>query len=262
MKDSGGLKLASKKMISVWLLTFVFAVVLCGAASAATPSHSTSGKVVSASGSQVHITIYSVTPVTARKQKIYVENSAKNLGSTTSHAFFAKYYLVPTKTLLKSKIYLGQQFFPSMLRGNYDKVISSFVVPSNMGYGAFYVAAVVDKTQISFSNTKTLIYPKEIDAGTRVVKTYGKFTWNTFTTAKNDVLSYSQFYNPNIGHFMKQKTTIAKYTGTGGFNLYMYIAPKLTGKDNYWTGIGAALTPVQYYWNIFRPDMVLNGPSH
>lgn len=254
--------MTNKRKMSIWLLALVFAVLLCGAASAAAPKHSDTGKTVSASGSQVSMTVYSITPVTAKGQKFYVENSAKNLGNTTSKAFFAKYYLVPTKTLLKSKIYLGQQFFPSMLRGNYDKVVSQFTVPYNMAAGSYYVAAVIDKTQIGFSTTKTLVWPKEIDSGTTNVPTYGKFTWNTFTTSTNDVLSYSQFYNPNIGHFMKQKTTLAKYTGTGGFNMYMYIVPKITGTDNYWTGFETAFNAVQYYWHVFRPDMIQNGPSH
>ena len=151
-----------KRMLLISLVTLVLAFILCGAVAAAVPTEVATTKTVSAY-TNMTVTIYSTTPVTAKGEKLYVENSVKNLGSTTSKAFYTKYYLVPTKTLLGSKIYLGKQFFPSMLEGNYDKVVSSFTVTNNMSAGSYYVAAVIDKTQIAYSTTKTLVYPKKID---------------------------------------------------------------------------------------------------
>jgi len=249
-----------KSMFVISLVTLVFAVILCGAVAAAAPTEVAATKTVSAY-TNMTVTIYSTTQVTAKGEKLYVENSVKNLGSTTSKAFYTKYYLVPTKTLLGSKIYLGKQFFPSMLEGNYDKVVSSFTVTNNMSAGSYYVAAVIDKTQIAYSPTKTLVYPKKIDSGFTNVKTYGQYKWSTYQTGINkDVISYAQFYNPNIAHMMKQKTVIAKYIGTGGYTLYMYLEPKLTGHSNWWNGMGIEMTALQYYWNIFRPDMIESGP--
>lgn len=51
-----------------------------------------------------------------------------------------------------------------MLEGNYNKVVSSFTVTNNMSAGSYYVAAIIDKKQIAYSTTKTLVYPKNIDS--------------------------------------------------------------------------------------------------
>lgn len=246
-----------KRKILILLCTFVFAVVLCGAASAATTDQSVAGKSVSATAhNDVYIIIYSVTPITAKGQKISINNSAKNLADTTSSAFYAKYYLVPKKSL-SNKIYLGQYKFPQLNEGFYDREVVTFTVPKTMKDGFYYVAAVADSTHIAYSSTRTVVYPKKIDSGVSRVNTYGKFVWNTYLTRNNNIISYSWFYNPNIKHTMQQRTILGKYQV--GF-LYMAMTPKLTGHSNYWSFFASSLSPLNYYKYYFKPDMVKNGP--
>jgi hypothetical protein len=247
-----------KRKILILLCTFVFAVVLCGAASAATTHQSVTSNSVSASAqNQVYITIYSNTPVTAKGQKISINNSAKNLGSSTSNAFYAKYYLVPKKSM-EARIYIGQKYFPSLLEGNYDREYVTFTLPTTMKDGSYYVAAVAG-THVTYSTFKTMVYPKKVDSGVSRVKTYGKFVWSTYLTRNNNIVSYSWFYNPNTKQKMQQLNAIGKYKV--GF-LYLFVTPKITGQSNYWTYFASNLSPLNYYLNYFKPDMIKNGPNH
>lgn len=75
----------TRKLI-ISLFTLVFAVVLCGTVAAATPTEAETTKTVLAYINMT-VTIYSTTHVTAKGEKLYVENSVKNLGSNTSKAF-------------------------------------------------------------------------------------------------------------------------------------------------------------------------------
>jgi len=255
--------LDNKKVI-LSLVTLVFAVILCGAGSAATPGQSTTHKTIAASHSNnVTIVIHNVSQTTARGAKIYVNSSAKNLAKTSSSSFYAKYYLVSKKTLKDSKIFLGTQYFNALHPGNYDNVATSFTVPKNINLGYYYVAAVADKNHVSFANDKTVVYPKEIDSGVVNVKTYGEYRWHTYLMANKTVIIYSRFYNPNIKAMMKQSTQIGSYTETHQKNLlYWYIVPKLSGKDNYFTILYSINTPENYYKYIFKPIMIKEGPNH
>ena len=253
-----------KKKIMLSLVTLVFAVILCGAGSAATPGQSTTHKTISAShANDVAVIINAVTHTTAKGEKLYVNSSAKNLAKTSSSSFYAKYYLVSKKTLKNSKIFLGSHYFNALHPGNYDNMVSTFTVPKNIQIGSYYVAAVVDKNHVSFSNDNTVVYPKEIDSGVVNVKTYGAYKWHTYLMADKSVIIYSQFYNPNIKHMMKQTTQIGSFTQTHQKNLlFWYILPKLTGKDGYYTITYSINTPENYYKYIYEPMMLKEGPNH
>jgi hypothetical protein len=250
-----------KRKVMLSLVTLVFAVILCGAGSAATPGQSTIHKTISTNSQNVGIVVHSTSATTARGQLIYVNSSAKNMGKTSSGSFYAKYYLVSKKTLKNSKIFLGTQYFNSLHPGNYDNMISSFAVPKSMGTGYYYVAAVVDKNHVSFAKDRTAVYSKEIDSGVVTVKTYGQYKWHTYLMPNKNVMIYSQFYNPNIGHVMKQTTEIGYYTQEKNV-LFWSITPKLSGKDDYWTCYGSISTPENYYKYIFKPIMIKEGPNH
>lgn len=249
----------NKKKVMVSLVTLVFAVILCGAGSAATPGQSVVGKNVITHSNNVAITINGISPTTARGHHIYVKTTTKNLAKTTSKAFNTKYYLVTKKSLSNSKIYLGTQYFNAIKAGKASTVTSSFLIPQNTNLKAFYVAAVTDKNHVSYSSDQTRVYPKEIDSGVVNVKTYGQFKWHTYLTANKTVVSYSQFYNPQIKKVVKQTTQIAFYQK--GL-LYMYIVPKISGKDDYWTILPSTLSAENYYKNVFKPNMIKNGPNH
>lgn len=253
-----------KKKIMLSLVTLVFAVILCGAGSAATPGQSTTHKTVIATHhNDVTIAINGVSPTTARGAKLFVNNTAKNLAKTSSKSFNVQYYLVSKKTMKNSKIFLGTHHFTGLNPGKYNTVVSSFTVPKNIKLGYYYLAAVVDKNHVSFAKDKTVVYPKEIDSGVVNVKKYGEYKWHTYLKSDKNVIIYSSFYNPNIGSKMNQTTQIGYYTASKQKNiLYWYITPKLSGKDDYFTIIYSLETPENYYKHIYKPIMIKEGPNH
>jgi hypothetical protein len=250
-----------KRKVMLSLVTLVFAVILCGAGSAATPGQATVHKTISTNTQNVGIVIHSTSATTAKGQLIYVNSTAKNMGKTSSGSFYAKYYLVSKKTLKNSKIFLGTQYYNAMHPGNYDNVISSFAVPKSMGTGYYYVAAVVDKKHVIFADDRTAVYSKQIDSGVVTVKTYGQYKWHTYLMPNKNVMICSQFYNPRIGHVMKQTTEIGYYTKQKNV-LFWSITPTLSGSGGYWTCYGSISSPENYYKYLFKPVMIKEGPNH
>jgi len=253
-----------KKKIMLSLVTLVFAVILCGAGSAATPGQLNTHKtIVATHHNDVTLVINGVSSATARDAKIFVNNSAKNLAKTSSTSFNVQYYLVSKKTMKNSKVFLGTHHFTGLNPGKYNNVVSSFTVPKNIKLGYYYLAAVMDKNHVSYSNGKTIVYPKEIDSGAVNVKKYGEYKWHTYLRTDKNVIIYSSFYNPNIGTKMNQVTQIGYFTASKQKNvLYWLITPKLTGKDSYLAIIYSVRTPENYYKFVYKPIMIKEGPNH
>jgi len=251
--------MAEKKTIYIMLFTLVLAVFLCGAVSAAPVSAATTGKTLTTFQSN-NITVIGLeaSKATAKGNSMNVVTTIKNQGKTASTGTYVYLYLVPTKTLNGAHTYIGKQYVSSMQAGTTKTLENSFIVPYSTETGAYYVAAKYT-TGHAFTTSKTNVYYQKIDSGTVYLKTYGKFVWASYLTQNHTVASYTKFYNPNIKANMNQFTRI----GQGGTNfLFMYIIPKLTGQSNYYTIFGSSLTPLQYYLNIFKPDMIKNGPNH
>jgi|GEM_PF-3441865 len=252
------------KKIILSLVTLVFAVILCGAGSAATPGQSTTHKTIGAThNNDVTVVINSISPTTARSAKIFVNNTAKNLAKTSSKSFYVDYYFVSKKTTKNSKVFLGTRYFSSLSPGKTHNMVNGFIVPKNIKLGSYYIAAVTANKHVSYSNGKTIVYPKEIDSGVVNVKKYGAYKWHTYLTNNKSIIIYSSFYNPNIKAKMSQTTEIGYFTASKQKNiLYTYITPKLTGKDDYYSITYSVKTPENYYKFVYKPIMIKEGPNH
>ena len=242
----------------------MFAVILCGAGSAATPGQSTTHKTIGAThNNDVTLVINSIYNTTARSAKLFVNNTAKNLAKTSSKSFYVDYYLVSKKTTQNSKVFLGTRYFSSLSSGKTHNMVNGFIVPKNIKLGYYYVAAVAANKPVSYSKSKTIVYPKEIDSGVINVKKYGAYKWHTYLRTNKSVIIYSSFYNPNIKAKMNQTTVIGYYTASKQKNLvYWLITPKLTGKDDYFTIDYTVKTPENYYKFFYKPMMIKEGPNH
>ena len=252
--------MVDKKMSYTLLFTLILAVFLCGAVSAASTTGTTTGKTLSAAQSKdITVTSIQASKATAKGKSITVVTTIQNQGTSTAKGIHVYLYLVQNKTLNGAHKYFGTQYVSSLAAGNSKTLKNSFIVPYSTKTGIYYVAAKYSSGH-AFATTKTNVYIKKIDSGTSTVKTYGKFAWASYLTQNNNVASYTKFYNPNIKSDMNQFTLLGGKTN--GFTNFIYIIPKLTGHDNYWTGFVSAYTPLQYYLGFFKPDMIKNGPNH
>ena len=261
--------------------TIIFAIVLCGAASASTSTETSNKSLVSSvQGKDLVLTSVTASSITAKGQKIIIKSTIKNQGNkAVTNGFYTYFYMVPSKSLAGAKTYLGKQYFSSIPALATRTQISSYIVPNSINSGSYYIAAKTDATwkvkevnegnNVGFTTSKTNVYLKKIDSGVGNSQYYKNFSWITYQINNYDLVIYSRFYNPDYQdanynpspRMMSQKTIIGKFYGVG-FTIFYTLAPKITGRSSYWNGLGYWSSPLQFYWTYFRPDMKANGPNH
>jgi hypothetical protein len=98
----------------------------------------------------------------------------------------------------------------------------------------------------------------------------GSFTysWETYQNTENNLVIYSKFINPSstVDNTNNQPDKTLKQTSSltlseVGFVL-ITVEPKASGKSSYAskTSLQGYSTVVDYYWNYFKPNVLMKGP--
>ena len=125
----------SKRETLILVFIFVFAIVLCGAAAAAVPNEKLTNKSVVSTiyGKDLVVKSVTATTISAKGQKIYVKSTIKNQGNkAVSNGFYTYFYMVPTKSIVGYKKYIGKQYISSLAAGKTNTKTSYFTIPNTI----------------------------------------------------------------------------------------------------------------------------------
>ncbi|NYB53045.1 MAG: hypothetical protein HVN35_10885 [Methanobacteriaceae archaeon] len=93
----------------------------------------------------------------------------------------------------------------------------------------------------------------------------GNFTyvWKTYKVNSNKLIIYSTYYEAN-GYTVEQTNTLEKSPTNPEMLNVVTVVPKVTGRDSWQhvTGNWDYENLIDYYWNVFRPNWLMDGPIH
>lgn len=81
-----------------------------------------------------------------------------NYGKTTMYNRVVGIYLTPTKSLTGTKYLIGKQTIKSLAAGKYIKMNTSYIIPSTVPLGSYYITVVADTAGYSFIKTRIIPY--------------------------------------------------------------------------------------------------------
>ncbi|MEL7670547.1 CARDB domain-containing protein [Methanobacterium sp.] len=160
-----------------------------------------------------------------RGDKITIQNTVKNQGSSTSKGFYVNFYLSNDSTITTSDTYLGQRYISGGLNAGISNTeYTNFTIPYDAS-GNYYIGAIVDSTNTVFESDES----NNIKAFSTTIEVCSPDL--VITSISTGTTTYKRGDKITIQNTVKNQGKIA----SGGFyvNFYLSNDSNITTSDTY-----------------------------
>ena len=160
-----------------------------------------------------------------RGDKITIQNTVKNQGSSTSKGFYVNFYLSNDSTITTSDTYLGQRYISGGLNAGISNTeYTNFTIPYDAS-GNYYIGAIVDSTNTVFESDES----NNIKAFSTTIEVCSPDL--IITSISTGTTTYKRGDKITIQNTVKNQGKIA----SGGFyvNFYLSNDSTITTSDTY-----------------------------
>jgi beta propeller repeat protein len=178
-----------------------------------------------------------------RGDKITIQNTVKNQGSSTSKGFYVNFYLSNDSTITTSDTYLGQRYISGGLNAGISNIeYTNFTIPYDAS-GNYYIGAIVDSTNAVFESDES----NNIKAFSTTIEVCSPDL--VITSISTGTTTYKRGDKITIQNTVKNQGKIS----SGGFyvNFYLSNDSTITTSDTYLgqryiSGLNAGASNTEY----------------